>query len=346
MSGEVRCRICNGVCPPARRYVLYNAENDYTSTAMLFFKAYGLSIRRDKPGLSRHCCRNCRNNANRAVEKIKSYKENISPRGKRKTIPSSPNSIRSPPSKTSRPNERNCRFSARSLQFSNDKAQPSHSNAANTTSSVSTTTYLSSPCQTFTTVSLPISTHSLPFIPPFTESENNTDDVIYQLTCHSARGQQSVLVNKKWNSLCHSLMKNDDTNVVHTVVNTDCGKKLCVEKTVNLVKEECAAMCSAGTDNTTLFRKKDVNDICNFSFLKLMDEVNEKTNTLYQIVLAIINLKSAERNTNKSRERKLIAAGMAISLLMKARNKNMSAAQYVVSLLLLKGGMTKMVNIT
>ncbi len=141
-------------------------------------------------------------------------------------------------------------------------------------------------------------------------------------------------------------MKNDDTNVVHTVVNTDCGKKLCVETTVNLVKEECAAMCSAGTDNTTLFRKKDVNDICNFSFLKLMDEVNEKTNTLYQIVLAIINLKSAERNTNKSRERKLIAAGMAISLLMKARNKNMSAAQYVVSLLLLKGGITKMVNIT
>ncbi len=46
MSGEVRCRICNGVCPPARRYVLYNAENDYTSTAILFFKAYGLFIRR------------------------------------------------------------------------------------------------------------------------------------------------------------------------------------------------------------------------------------------------------------------------------------------------------------
>ena len=77
----------------------------------------------------------------------------------------------------------------------------------------------------------------------------------------------------------------------------------------------------------------------------MMDEINEKANTLYQIVLAIINLKSADRNTIESRKRKLIAGSNAISLLMKARNQNMSAAPYVVSLLLLKGGITKMASI-
>jgi hypothetical protein len=30
MSTDVRCRIYEGVCPPARRNVLFSAENDYT----------------------------------------------------------------------------------------------------------------------------------------------------------------------------------------------------------------------------------------------------------------------------------------------------------------------------
>ena len=89
----VRCRICKQLCPPARRYVLYNMQGDYTPASLLFLKAYNMRIRLDKPELSRHCCRNCRNNANTIVNKTKVFKESISPRERKKSFPVSPNVV-------------------------------------------------------------------------------------------------------------------------------------------------------------------------------------------------------------------------------------------------------------
>ena len=98
------------------------------------------------------------------------------------------------------------------------------------------------------------------------------------------------------------------------------------------------------TEKASLLQRKEVNDICSFSFLKLMDEIRQKANFLYQIVLAIINIDHAERNVIKTKQSKMVAAAMAISVLMKTRNKNISTDQYVVSLLLLKVGINKMVH--
>lgn len=126
MSADVKCRICKQLCAPARRYVLYNIQGDYTPTALIFFKAYNMRIRRDKPELSRHCCRNCRNKANAAVSKNKKFKENLSPREKRKAFPSSPNMVgspRSPPSKAAKVSETGWRSTSRSLQFYNNTDQ-------------------------------------------------------------------------------------------------------------------------------------------------------------------------------------------------------------------------------
>ena len=61
----------------------------------------------------------------------------------------------------------------------------------------------------------------------------------------------------------------------------------------------------------------------------------------YQIVLTVINATS-QRNIKKTKERKLHAAGMALSLLLKTRNQTMSAGQLVTSAVLLKAGITRM----
>ena len=116
----VPCRICKELCPPARRYVLYNVQGDYTPTSLPFLKAYNMRIRRDKPKLSRHCCRNCRNNANTIVNKNKVFKQSISIRERKKSFPASPNVVtspRSPPSKREKVSGTGSGLVSRSLNF-------------------------------------------------------------------------------------------------------------------------------------------------------------------------------------------------------------------------------------
>ena len=101
MSTKVRCRIYNGLCPTARRNVLFSAEGDYTPKRFSFLRYIVCPcIRRDKPELD------CLAVAAEIAEimqigpqKIKRHNENISPREKGKTIQPSPNSIRYSPSK-------------------------------------------------------------------------------------------------------------------------------------------------------------------------------------------------------------------------------------------------------
>lgn len=172
-------------------------------------------------------------------------------------------------------------------------------------------------------------------------------ETTYQLVCYSPAGITPVSVKPKWTKLCQVIGVDNKEAVCKEVMSLELANKKCVEKVTSLVEKECTKLCSVNENESykSILRKKTVDEIAMFSFRGLMEqEIKNKATTLYQILMAVINASGPERNVLKTKERKLAAAGMAVSILMKSRNKNMDAGQFVTSSILLQAGMTKMVS--
>lgn len=164
----------------------------------------------------------------------------------------------------------------------------------------------------------------------------------YQIVCYSPSGMRPVSVLPKYNKICQAIVNNNEKEVCKEALSLESASSVCVEQTRKLVEEECRGLCS--TSNTTMLKKKTVQDILNFSFEAFMEEeIKVRASTLYDIVLTVINARGVDRNVLKNKQRKISAAGMATSVLLKTRNQNMSAGQLYLSAILIKAGVTRMV---
>ena len=85
--------------------------------------------------------------------------------------------------------------------------------------------------------------------------------------------------------------------------------------------------------------------IVNFKFADFVNkELKECASLFHQFLFAVACPPGASRNTVKTPEKKILGIAMAAGILMKARNKHMSLAQVVTSLILHNGGLSEMVR--
>lgn len=120
-------------------------------------------------------------------------------------------------------------------------------------------------------------------------------------------------------------------------------KEQVIAKLLDELDNECNTLCSMSAPS--MLRKKDAKSLIEFSFKDLLEEVKGKSKLLHDVVQTVCCTKKAnERNTQKTSDYKVGAMGMAVSILLKCRNKFMSAAQIVTSLSLGRAHISKMVS--
>ena len=94
-----------------------------------------------------------------------------------------------------------------------------------------------------------------------------------------------------------------------------------------------------------MLKCKAESQIVNFKFADFVNkELKEHTSLFYQFLFAVASPPGASRNTVKTPEKKILGIAMAAGILMKARNKHMSLAQVVTSLILHNGGLSEMIR--
>lgn len=95
---------------------------------------------------------------------------------------------------------------------------------------------------------------------------------------------------------------------------------------LNLVDEECSKLCQKS--NPSSFRKLPVSEFATFQWKQFIDELRLKAQTLLRILCAMSSRKQ------KSGSLQYPGICVAASVLLKARNREMSAIQSLISLLL------------
>lgn len=98
------------------------------------------------------------------------------------------------------------------------------------------------------------------------------------------------------------------------------------------VKREVSTYCLVA--NKTLLRSKSSSELAQFSWLAVGDELTAYMPFVMNIMMAVIR---QDEKSDKNTKHQLAIASFALSLMLKERNKNMSAAQIVLTLLLAMG---------
>ena len=146
--------------------------------------------------------------------------------------------------------------------------------------------------------------------------------------------------------IAKSLAMGSDEQVAESVMQNTAIWKHILKEMVKKLNQECDYICKPSSNS--VLRQKNIEQLAEFSWEKFLEnEIKEKANILYNLVTTVCGTKfSNSRNALKTSERKVPAMGMALPCLLKARNQNMSAAQVLNSLVLLRGHLTVVVLVS
>lgn len=145
--------------------------------------------------------------------------------------------------------------------------------------------------------------------------------------------------------IAKSIAMGSDEQVAESVMQNTAIRKHILKEVFKKLDQECDYICKPSSNS--ILRQKNVEQLEEFSWEKFLEnEIKEKANILHNLVTTVCGTKfSNSRNALKTSERKIPAMGMALACLLKARNQNMSAAQVLNSLVLMRGHLTVMVSI-
>ncbi len=110
-------------------------------------------------------------------------------------------------------------------------------------------------------------------------------------------------------------------------------RELLIQKFISLLNDECSALCRKSGDVPSLFRKFPVDADEPFSCERCIDELRVKAPNLLMLLFFLVS-RSDHRNKTKKAEKHHPGICMALSVLLKERNREMSALQSFLSLVL------------
>ncbi len=136
-------------------------------------------------------------------------------------------------------------------------------------------------------------------------------------------------------------------------------KDCLIDKVINLLNDECAALCSKATNPPSLFRKFPIHKADSFSWDSYVDELVVKAPILWKMLSFLV---SRSDHRNKARVDTIFYFNLqywylqvkkgdkhtpgictAVSILLKERNMGMSGLQTLTSLVLFSARVSEMV---
>ena len=114
-----------------------------------------------------------------------------------------------------------------------------------------------------------------------------------------------------------------------------------IKKVVTIVNDECLDLCRRS--QPSLFRKSTPSDYLNFRWSNYSCELESRAPVIFELFKTIVS-HGDKRNENKKGDVHLPAICMAVSVLLKERNREMVGVQTCISLLLYSSRAQKQVH--
>ncbi len=122
-------------------------------------------------------------------------------------------------------------------------------------------------------------------------------------------------------------------------------RELLLEKFIGLLNDECAALCRKSGDVPSLFRKFPIDTVDSFSCERCIDELRVKAPNLLKLMVFLVS-RSDHRNKTKKGEKHHPGICMALSVLLKERNREMTGIQTFLSLVLFSSRVNRKVCVS
>ncbi len=122
-------------------------------------------------------------------------------------------------------------------------------------------------------------------------------------------------------------------SIARAVFSVSALRELLVDKFISHINDECATMCRKSGNAPSLFRTFPVDKVDSFSLEKCIDEVKVKAPTLFKLLYFLVT-RSDYRNKTKRGNKHHPGICMALSVLLKERNRELSGLQTFLSLVL------------
>ena len=115
-------------------------------------------------------------------------------------------------------------------------------------------------------------------------------------------------------------------------------------KLFDLIDAECGKLCQRACNPPSLFRKIPIEKLPHFKWESCISELELKAPTILKMLTTIV-CRNDHRNQHKQGERHHPGICMAISTLLKERNREMGGIQNFISLVLFTSRVQKQVRI-
>lgn len=132
-------------------------------------------------------------------------------------------------------------------------------------------------------------------------------------------------------------------SIVKAVLNHPELQQITITMVTNMLNTECSTLCKKDTPTPSPFRKMTFDQMRQFNWSLLIKDLQAKAPILFKMLYTVVS-HSDKRNQLKRDEAHHPAICMAVATLLKDRNREMGGLQTIVSLLLFKSCVKKLVR--
>lgn len=150
----------------------------------------------------------------------------------------------------------------------------------------------------------------------------------------------SIVLQDSFNRIGRALAGGSNEALIRSLFNHDGLRDMIINKVISIIQEECLVLCRRS--EPSLFRKSSPTDYLDFKWSKYIEEMESKSPIILRLFQAIVSYND-KRNSVKHGAVHFPGICMAMSVLLKERNREMVGLQTLLSLVLFTSRVQKQV---
>lgn len=159
--------------------------------------------------------------------------------------------------------------------------------------------------------------------------------------CSSRNGPYSTVLDDSFNRIGRAIAGGSNDALVRSLFSHDVLRDMLINKVISIIADECLALCRRS--EPSIFRKSKPVEYVDFKWLKYIEDLKCRAPVLLQLCKVIVS-HGDKRNSLKHGDVHLPGICMAISVLLKERNREMVGLQTCLSMVLYTSRVPKQVS--
>ena len=150
----------------------------------------------------------------------------------------------------------------------------------------------------------------------------------------------NIVLEDSYNRIGRALAGGSNEALIRSLFSHDQLRDMIINKVISIIEDECLILCRRS--EPSLFRKSNPTDYLDFKWLKYIEEMESKSPITLRLFQAIVSYND-KRNSVKHGAAHFPGICMAMSILLKERNREMVGLQTLLSLVLFTSRVQKQV---